>query len=692
MPLIRSCHISALALLSLIAVLATSAARAENCPYGNTNPSCPNNQIAERAAQERAQEEARERAQQEARERAQEEARERAQEEARERAQQEAQQRTSGGRSYPPAPNDTPHSYTPASSGASRTYTPGGSNGAERPPGGRATTYTPHGYTPGGASPDSAASSGTRVYTPHTYTPRNKVPSDVGVRTSSGATVYTPRAPQESAAGDDRATAGEHSETPRRAASISGTSRVHPVVLTPTRSRSVLDNLNTQRARLSGLNRRAIPAGQVSRLANGGLSVRAAGGREFTLRRNGVLKTAVLHDESLSFHANGHPARFHNGTMEIVHGLHGGRTVIVHGPNHSLFVSTGPHRGYVQRDIVLHGRNYLERTVIVGRSRTVRLYSSYTFHGVVLTHYVPRYFYAPAFYGWAYYPWVAPASYAWAWAGAPWYAFYGPYFLVSPVYPGPYAWLTDYYVGQMLAGAYDVNQPDGAQDPSTGPSQDDPDQPADANVGDPSADAAPDDEVYAQADTPISPEIKQSIAQEVQQQLAYENGAASAQPDQAATLDDLPQVLQPGHVFVVDADLNATTSQDQVCTLSTGNVLRLRGRPADDDAVADLVVISSRRADCPAGAHVELSLDNLEEMHNAFRARLDEGLATLRQQQGHNGIPAAPGSAIAPPPRPTDYPAPDAADTAAMLDSARQQATQAETDMTSQVFAANTAQ
>jgi hypothetical protein len=51
---------------------------------------------------------------------------------------------------------------------------------------------------------------------------------------------------------------------------------------------------------------------------------------------------------------------------------------------------------------------------------------------------------------------------------------------------------------------------------------------------------------------------------------------------------------------------------------------------------------------------------------------------------------AAPACAIAPPPRPTDYPGPYGEDVNAMLSSAPQQATQAESDMTSQAFAANT--
>jgi hypothetical protein len=96
-------------------IFGSMAARADNCSYGNTNPSCPNNASAERqreqqeareramdqareraqqeAARERAMEGARQRAEEEARARAQEEARERAQEEARERAQDEARER-----------------------------------------------------------------------------------------------------------------------------------------------------------------------------------------------------------------------------------------------------------------------------------------------------------------------------------------------------------------------------------------------------------------------------------------------------------------------------------------------------------------------------------------------------------------------------------------------------------------------
>jgi hypothetical protein len=316
--------------------------------------------------------------------------------------------------------------------------------------------------------------------------------------------------------------------------------------------------------------------------------------------------------------------------------------------------------------------------VIFNGTRTVRLYGTYTFHGEVLTYYVPRFYYAPAFYGWAYYPWAVPAAFTWTWATSPWYAAYGPYFVVSPVYTGPYDWLTDYSLSQTLAAEYAQTaaaQAFAAQSAAAGSS---PEHAADDDFVPPAG------ATYASKDTPIDPEVKQAIAQEVRQQLAAESNASSAQ-----TGPNLSDVLQPHHVFVVDSDLNATTEEDETCNLSAGNVLQLASVAAPDSAVVDLIVMSSRRADCPSGTRVTLSLDSIAEMQNAFRARLDDGLAALRQQQGQNGLPAAPASAITPPPRPADYPQSGGEDAGAMLEAAQQQANQAETSVTSQAFATN---
>ena len=109
--------------------------------------------------------------------------------------------------------------------------------------------------------------------------------------------------------------------------------------------------------------------------------------------------------------------------------------------------------------------------------------------------------------------------------------------------------------------------------------------------------------------------------------------AAATQPDQASTLSDLPQVLQPKRIFVVDVPLQVATADNQDCSLTGGDVLRLVARPDDNAVTADLIVVSGKLADCPAGARVIVALPDLQEMQNNFRAQLDAGLRQLHDER-----------------------------------------------------------
>jgi len=84
---------------------------------------------------------------------------------------------------------------------------------------------------------------------------------------------------------------------------------------------------------------------------------------------------------------------------------------------------------------------------------------------------------------------------------------------------------------------------------------------------------------------------------------------------------------------------------------------------------------------------VTISLNDLQEMQNNFRAQLDSGLQTMHDQQGKGGLPGAPNSAIAPPPMPgPDVPS-DGTDVDAALQAQSQQAQAAETSVTQTAFA-----
>jgi hypothetical protein len=423
---------------------------------------------------------------------------------------------------------------------------------------------------------------------------------------------------------------------------------------------------------MSGMNQHPIPQGQVTAHANGNLTVAANDGRQFGVRPNGTLSSFNGNGQAATFHANGSFRTVSANNVSVMHGSFGQRSVVIHQPGGAVVVANGAHFGYVQHPVMYNGQAYVQRSYVVGNSVFVRAYTPYPYHGVILNSYVPGFYFGPAFYGWAYYPWAAPVPYAWGWVGSPWYGFYGPYFAVSPYYPSPAFWLTDYMIGQSLDAAYRSQMQAQADEAAADDA---------ASADDPDAAAAPasDDEIAAQSSSPITPELKQAIADEVQQQIAYENaGASAAQPEAAISLDGLPQVLVPNHLFVVDQPLSVTTSSQQACSLSGGDIIRLTATPAADSATADLIVASSRQSDCPVGVGVSVSLDNLQEMHNTFRAQLDAGLKALHDGQGQNGLPAAPASALTQAPRASEIPPADGSNVQAQLKAAQEQANQTE--------------
>ena len=130
--------------------------------------------------------------------------------------------------------------------------------------------------------------------------------------------------------------------------------------------------------------------------------------------------------------------------------------------------------------------------------------------------YTPTRFYRPAFYAYAYSPWVTPVAYSWGWGGSPWFGFYGGYFSPYRVYAGPAFWLTDYLFAMTLQEAYqeriDANLQGGGY-AAGGP------------VG-------------------LTPDVKQAVADEVHRQLDQERIEGQSMAASAAAGDDGPDILR----------------------------------------------------------------------------------------------------------------------------------------------------
>ena len=437
---------------------------------------------------------------------------------------------------------------------------------------------------------------------------------------------------------------------------------------------------------MQGINQKPLPQGDVTVRRNGGLTINAAGGRQYGVRPNGTVSSYRDSSKSVTFAPNGRVASLHTANMDIQRSPSGQRTIVSRLPNNTTAVSTGPHSGYVEHNVVIGNHTYVQRTIVVNSQITTRMYvgyryGGYPYGGIVLNRYVAPAYFAPGFYGWTYDAWGNPVPYyGWGWMGDPWYMGPNPYFAAYPVYPGAAYWLTDYMLGQTLAAAYQ-SRADAALD------NNDADYSADASAssGD---DAAKSDALEADANTAVTPEIKNQIAAEVKQEVG-DDKAASTAPAQESSGDEVTAALsRQNYIFVVANNLDVTTSDEQNCGLQPGDTLQNTYPAGSGATVVELRVASSKRKSCPAGVMVSVPVQDLQEMLNSFHAQVESGLATLQAKQGQGGLPAAPADALAAPRQTVPDAAPVAAsDVTATLDAQRLQAKQTEAQAADSAFA-----
>lgn len=344
---------------------------------------------------------------------------------------------------------------------------------------------------------------------------------------------------------------------------------------------------------------------------NGHTTMHTANGNAVTRRPGG--RVAEVHDARRG--------------MDIHHGLSGNRRVAVERSDHSRIVAERGGRGYVQRPYMYRGHEFAHRTYYANGRAYDRFYRGYPYHGVYVEMYTPAYYYRPAFYGWAYNPWVAPVPYAWGFAANPWYGYYGAYFTPYPVYPSASVWLTDYMISQTLAAAYQAN----------------------------AAAAAGQAQAMANA-AALTPQVKDLIAAEVQRQIALANSesqtvAQNAQVDPASS--GIQRMLTDNikHVFVAGRDLDLVDAGGAECAITEGDALQLvAGPPAANSTDATLVVLSNKGGvECRKGATVTVAVADLQDMQNHMRETIDAGMGELQSKQGKGGLPSLPPSANAPP-------------------------------------------
>lgn len=418
---------------------------------------------------------------------------------------------------------------------------------------------------------------------------------------------------------------------------------------------------------------RATPDGR------GGKVYAARNGTEFRTDRAGRLtQLRTQRGSEARFNDHGRVSTIHAGTLTINHGFHGGRTVVTRTQGGVRVVGMGRHHGFVEHPFVRGDRTYLRRTYVYGGRSYAVVYRNCYYGGVPYYAYVPRVYYAPAFYGWAAAPFVAPVVWGWPWAADPWYGYYGAYFAPAPVYPYPALWLTDFLLAESLRSAYEAREAAAYADaePYAEPPPPEP-SPYASDADEPPA-ARPHRYARAAAST-LTPEVKQAIAEEVKVQIAAQQAAASRPEQIVASNEQAPEALDPKfRTFIVSRTLSAPTDDGGACSLSAGDVLTRIANKPDADQNVTMLVTSSQPNDCETGTQLPVSLQDLQDMHNDFREKIDAGLRTLADNEGKNGMASGP----APDQRPSEegQAQPDS-DASQLLDQQRAAADGAEADV-----------
>jgi hypothetical protein len=295
----------------------------------------------------------------------------------------------------------------------------------------------------------------------------------------------------------------------------------------------------------------------------------------------------------------------------------GMRRVEVARPDGRVVFANGNGRGgFIQRPFRVNGQAFVQRTYVEHGIVTTRVYRPWVYRGVTFNVYMPSHYYRPAFYTWAYRPWGRPVQYRWGWAGRPWYGYYHGYYAPYPYYASPVFWLTDFMVAATLESAYQA-QMDNAQAPPPPPAYD------------PGG---------------MTPEVKQAIADEVRRQVDQERADQQAMSQGYNPNASAPPPLfsdNVSRIFLVPSGTIAYAG-GQERFLSAGDVLQLNGAPPPNATYADVQVMASRDRDVPRGSTVSVSLQDLQEMQNRMRAKIDQGLGDLQAHQGQDGLPPLP--------------------------------------------------
>jgi hypothetical protein len=329
----------------------------------------------------------------------------------------------------------------------------------------------------------------------------------------------------------------------------------------------------------------------------------------------------------------------------------------------------------VKNNLAIHNTTVVNNNVtIVNNTTVVREYRpcryGYVYAPVVIAPAVYVGWYDPFWYS---APGVVVTThsfgFSWGWGVHPWYARHRAYWEPYPVYVGPSYWVTDWMVAGYLADRYAVEvsveqtreevrlaREEAEKARLAAEQARDAAEIAEAKAAQAQAEAraerAEARAARAEADEtkakelagkpnlkahPIDNDTKEALNHQIEKTIAEKKefaeqsakGASPALPDVSQALAD------PKHIYPVSKTISVISKDDKPAgTLTAGDLLK--AEPGQESALKDaketdfvtMRVMTSKGEDdeVAAGTLIKVSLKDLQDFDNEFRAKLDQGL------------------------------------------------------------------
>ncbi len=290
--------------------------------------------------------------------------------------------------------------------------------------------------------------------------------------------------------------------------------------------------------------------------------------------------------------------------------------VTTYRPDGSYDVTVHGKPQYTQSRVQQNNDTYIRRTYTQNNTTIIKNYRTYVYGGYDYYSYVPSYVYDGGYYTYLHRTWSDPYYYSWQWRYDPWYGTYHYYYRPYRTYYAPSYWITDYLIADMLSSTYQAAYEARAAQNAQLAAQEA--QAAAAEARQAAADAQA-------AQVVMTEEIKDQIKAQVEEAIrAHERHESIPLQENLKSLNN---------VFVVSDDIEVGIEGTQEsCSLTGGDIVRLRALPAQDAAVAEMTVVTGKRESCRPNTAIVVSMQDLQEFQNSFVERVEKGMEKMKQE------------------------------------------------------------